>query len=539
MILLVNPVGDFPLNDDWVYAFSVKSLLENSYFQIHSSSSANVGPQIYWGALFCIPQGFSFTALRLSSLTLGLFGGWATYGLLADVWRNRALALVGGLVLLVNPVYFGLANSFMTDIPFLALLITAMFLLVRGMRTEKTPIIVGGLLLCLVGVLLRQFALVVLLGFAAAQLAKGGFGWRNVLNSVLPLVIGLVVHFAFSRWLIESGRKPYSGGIGDITPHSVADFLRTAVHESFIALNYIGLFVLPLIGACISFSRIRVVRNGNRFAIVLVVSTAIVLVSILQLRHETMPLGQNVLTYFGMGPLTLRDTYLLGLNLPAMTPGLSIFWKVVTGASIVGASLVVLALFVGVRLPIITMRQGRVGRNAVWEPIFFVTIAISYFGLLVVLATRNALFERYLLPLFVLSLLVAPTLAGVRTGQARSSPMRRTVVTALLAAFASFSVLATHDYLEWNRMRWTALHDLTDEQKIDPHRIDGGYEFNGWLTYDPLYKPHDYKSYWWVDDDEYMLASGPISGYREVRRLAFRRWLTNTESYVAVLRRMP
>ena len=72
MAALVNPVGDFPLIDDWVYAFAVKSVLETGHFQfLPFSSSANVGPQVYWGALFCLPFGFSFTALRVSTLTLG------------------------------------------------------------------------------------------------------------------------------------------------------------------------------------------------------------------------------------------------------------------------------------------------------------------------------------------------------------------------------------------------------------------------------------------------------------------------------------
>jgi hypothetical protein len=30
--------------------------------------------QIVWGALFCFPFGFSYTALRISTLTLGLVG---------------------------------------------------------------------------------------------------------------------------------------------------------------------------------------------------------------------------------------------------------------------------------------------------------------------------------------------------------------------------------------------------------------------------------------------------------------------------------
>src|SRR5580765_6956960 len=43
MIVLANPMGDFPLNDDWVYALAVKSVLETGHFQFPSGSLANVG----------------------------------------------------------------------------------------------------------------------------------------------------------------------------------------------------------------------------------------------------------------------------------------------------------------------------------------------------------------------------------------------------------------------------------------------------------------------------------------------------------------
>ena len=66
-VVLVNPIGDFPLNDDWAYAQSVKSLLETGNFQLPGWAVANLLPQALWGALFCLPFGFSFTALRKSS----------------------------------------------------------------------------------------------------------------------------------------------------------------------------------------------------------------------------------------------------------------------------------------------------------------------------------------------------------------------------------------------------------------------------------------------------------------------------------------
>ncbi len=34
LIILLNPIGDFPINDDWAYARSVLSLVDNGEFHL-------------------------------------------------------------------------------------------------------------------------------------------------------------------------------------------------------------------------------------------------------------------------------------------------------------------------------------------------------------------------------------------------------------------------------------------------------------------------------------------------------------------------
>lgn len=64
---LVVPVGDFPLNDGRVYGLAVRSIFETGRFALPSPASANVFAQAYWGARFCLPFGFSFTALLVAT----------------------------------------------------------------------------------------------------------------------------------------------------------------------------------------------------------------------------------------------------------------------------------------------------------------------------------------------------------------------------------------------------------------------------------------------------------------------------------------
>ena len=118
MIALVNPIDDFPLLDDWRYALGVKSILQTGRFELPCPEAPNVFAQAYWGSLFSLPFGFPFTALRFSTLMLGGAGISAFYLLLREIRGNSWIALLGGVTLAVNPLYFGLAQTFMTDVPF-------------------------------------------------------------------------------------------------------------------------------------------------------------------------------------------------------------------------------------------------------------------------------------------------------------------------------------------------------------------------------------------------------------------------------------
>jgi hypothetical protein len=99
-------------------------------------------------------------------------------------------------------------------------------------------------------------------------------------------------------------------------------------------------------------------------------------------------------------------------------------------------------------------------------------------------------------------------------------------------------VAATHDYLSWNRARWLALRHLTEENGVPPREIDGGFEFNGLYAYDPEYRRRPPKSFWWVQDDKYVLSFGPLPGYEVAERYPYESWLPLRTGTIFVLRRL-
>ncbi|HET9013347.1 MAG TPA: glycosyltransferase family 39 protein, partial [Gemmatimonadaceae bacterium] len=120
-LVLLRPLQDVPFGDDWTYAWSVQRLLAGHGLQWLDWSIHYNAVHVLWGALFCLPGGFSFTALRASTWTLAASGLVALYLLLRQLQVERRDALVGTATLGVNPIFFGLSFTFMTDVPFVAL----------------------------------------------------------------------------------------------------------------------------------------------------------------------------------------------------------------------------------------------------------------------------------------------------------------------------------------------------------------------------------------------------------------------------------
>src|SRR4051812_5759766 len=74
--LIIQPFGEFPLNDDWSYTWSVKKFVEEGVIDIGGWPAMTLATHILWGSLFVKIFGFSFVTLRIStwvSVLIGMF----------------------------------------------------------------------------------------------------------------------------------------------------------------------------------------------------------------------------------------------------------------------------------------------------------------------------------------------------------------------------------------------------------------------------------------------------------------------------------
>jgi hypothetical protein len=241
-----------------------------------------------------------------------------------------------------------------------------------------------------------------------------------------------------------------------------------------------------------------------------------------------MPLSGNILFDTGLGPTTLRDAYIL--DLPHLPRAPKEIWIAITTASVFGA--VLLTHYLVRAAATVSMKLIKtISVAEMWVPILLLAACALYS----ILIGITGYFDRYFIFLLPFVMLLA---LPQRPNALRVSPPSLIIAAIIVLIYGSFSFTATHDYISWNRARWEALNYLIEQAHIPQKDIDGGFEFNGWYGYSPTYREQPSKSWWWVDNDDYVISFGSISGYTEVRHYSYERWMPFGDGNIYVLRKL-
>lgn len=502
---LIGIGGNFPLNDDWQYAYPVRQLAEKGSLEMQGYFAPNLILQVYWGYLFCWLAGsFDFAWLRLSTLTLALLGAWAGFLLARRLGIAPALALLAAAILLFNPLYFNLSFSFMTDVPFLAAILLALLAFERYIAHHRAGWLWAAGLLSVAAYLIRQPGLVLLPAFGLWRVMEEKGHRRSLAFALLTAGAAIAIYLIY-----EHLAKPWLGISGNFVPVSnmyldtilaaplayAAELLRKGL-KTWIYLGCFGLPLLPFLGAAFRQSGLWQRRTAIPLA-----AANLALLAFLHYIDKLFPFGGNILYNLGLGPELLADTYTLGL---ANTPRLPIqAMYAFTLLSQLSATALLWVAIAGWKQ--LQLRQQRFFN-------FLLIINLLYLPAISI----TSFFDRYLLLcIFSMLLLLLP-----------HARMPRLWLPALLPfiLFALFSFLATHDYLDWNRARYKAYAWL-QQQGIGIEQTDAGYEYNGFYNYHPERSEIPGRSHWWVTDDAWMITFGPVPGYEKAKAFPYRRWL--------------
>lgn len=525
IVFFVNPLGNFPLNDDWHYAYPVKTLIETGEYQLHSYFSPNIFLQVIWGYLFClIPNEFSFTYLRFSTLVTAVFCGFVFFQIIKSK-TNRSFyeAIFLTFFLIFNPLFFSLSFSFMTDVPFLLLCLSSMFFYKKYLEEEKMVHRMLGIGLAIAALLIRQPGILILV---SAELSiiffsffkkkkeripmKEIFKSKMIFGAIVSILSAMVVYFFIENYLKFwlDGRGHYISVGGEYLKtlkENPSLFIFQFSKRGLMTIFYTGLFCFPLIAIFIE--KIKAVQLHQKWLFAVVVLFNLLVTFLLFKNNYIFPFGGNIFYNLGLGPVLLKDIYVLNFA---------------TGFEISNYIFISLGLVCQILGCYIFLFLGKKLFQVFREPLkhkFFLLLVLTnvvYLGAMMIFSY----FDRYLLLLFASVLIIV----FYENSNKRIYQYRSVVVLTVLFGF--FSVVATKDYLTWSRVSDAAYEKLR-ERGIDEKKIDGGLSKNGFEgTLSEIEKTH-----------EYVLTFNHLENYEEVESITFYRWLFLQDDQLLILKK--
>ena len=523
--LLVNPIGEFPLNDDFGYSHNVYFLVTEGRFDFSDWQAMTLIVQILWGGLVCKIFGFSFTALRISTVFLALLTSWTAFQLFQKQTKHRWLAFSTTVLFLFNPFFFSLANTFMTDVPFLAVFLPGVYcfgkVLESGENSGVLKYWVWGAVFSVLATLIRQPGLLLPLAFGAAYFIQQARGvkFKDILVAVLPFVISLVAMQLYVHWYQTIRELPDEyGQISQL----FEPFFNGSLGFKWIVRNneiffHFGLFALPLTLLLLPSYWKQATRSHKLIA---ALATAIVGCTFLW-HWGFLPMG-NVFHNLGLGPKTLYLPKLRGQGgldiLPY--PKLELEWWTALKCLGIGAAL--LSVF---ELALALIRHWL---QKSWMVLFLFFLAGSYYVFIILNPYYIDRYTLVLVPLFLMILLPGNMpLPG--------SAILRSTTYILFAGILLFSVGATHDYLSWNRARWLAVDEALVNRGVLPQNLKGGTEPEGWFSrpeVHPVIEQTDTAHY-------YITFMGQTCGSTIEETYTFNRWLPPGKGQVFLQKEIP
>jgi 4-amino-4-deoxy-L-arabinose transferase-like glycosyltransferase len=494
LVAALRPFRDVPFIDDGVYAWPVEHFLATGRLAaLEYANNVNV-VQVLWGALFCWPGGFSFAALRVSTWVASCGGLCAFYLLLRDLGARRRDGLIGTAVVGLNPIYFVLQFSFMTDVPFLALTTGATWAMTRAIRGQRTAWLAGAVALASLACGARVAGGVWPVAAAVVLLAHAGT-WGRHLGRVAMALVPLAVLAGLWKWnaatvVVTADLSEVSNG----PAHRIA------------GLKEYGVPLLPVMSLTAVASAVAV-------------------------------LGPGLLPLAVAGPLTRRGA---GVGAAALVVLLLVVWRqpgrfepLHSGATWSWSEVGYVEVpnrpsyppppwlrggLAALALASCGLLAARLPRPRQMEPLLAWQVA----GHLGVVALLWLFYDRFLL------VAVPLTVAVVVAGRGVAWPR---VAVALIMPLAAISVVGTRDHLAYAQAHSAALTRL-QATGAAASEIDAGYATNAWVQYaHPGNAPRDSDGKMLVPAfntdvvPRYQLSHVAVPGTRVLGSVAFRRWL--------------
>jgi hypothetical protein len=481
LLLAICTLASYPFaeiggNDDFAYVRSAKVLADTGHLAYFGWSSAMLGWQLALGALFIKLFGAAFTATRISILLVALATAILLQRTFVRLGLRETNASFATLTLVLSPLFIPLSFSFMSDIPGLLAIVLSLYLCLRAIESPLPSQTAAWLIAAAVSS--------AILGTARQTGWLGMFvivpsAFYLVRRRRMPIVLLTCVWFLcvaftfaclhwFSKQMYTTAEG--TGGMGLDSDHLsgvLLAALRVPLETAF--------FLSPIL---IAFA-LAFLKQRTR-AVYLSLAGAVIFCAYLCLRPHSYWVGVILApAYTGVGdyvtPVGILELPEIG-NRP-----LIMNFAVRTVITVVSY----FAAFAFAILLITKSRRHAMGREdkparLSWQQLLLLLgpFILSYCAFLAIRVFAGVVFDRYLLPLFMVVAVVA-----LRFYQERISPRLPLTSFAILFLFAAFGVAGTHDLFAVDRARLAAIEQLRTAG-LPRTAFYGGFAYDGWTQID-------------------------------------------------------
>ncbi len=464
--LIAGINGNFPINDDMLYAESVRHIVEQGKFFSYGSNAFDFIP-IQMASLICTALGFSYNYLRVLTICFHIFGSLGLYLGLREINLSKKASVFMTALYTCNPFCINLALTFMTDIPALALNNWLFYLSVKAIKKQTLSTWLLALCSFLAAISIRQTALLfivpLLTSICFSQMSKV----KKIFLLILSLFSTIIVYSLLNQWLISGSEcsSVYTNfqsvlfqQLFGIVEKPIGFFLQL-INTFAKGLCYSSLMLAPLIVVL----SIKILSNSRKYVSIIMIS---MLLSILCVG---LPLAINIFVKHQYMP------YSLNLFMPPFLGAYQIIggffsWQekhLFTLTIISGVFALIMGFCICVAL-ILQMKE----KELFSKPNLFIniTLCLSAAYLAIQLPMHNL--DRYYLfslaPLILFFGLVCNTLN-----------MDKLVLLGLIlfVPLVLYGTFAAKDSMDFHRAQWQAIKEL-EAMGVSPLEIDGGANHN-------------------------------------------------------------
>ncbi len=449
-VLASYPALESGIGDEFSYAKTSLDLAKTGHLVYNGWATALLGWQAYWGALIIKLFGFSFLALRLSTLPFAMGSAVVLFSICQRVGLNKSNSVVCALTVVLSPVYILLAASFMTDVPAQFWMLVCLYSCIRAVTAEGVKGAVAWLILCtfasLMGGTGRQTV------WLGALVMVPSTAWLLRSHKSIPKIAAALWIFSFAFVLLCISwfeHQPYS-----VPEHLAADhasIVALSHNMAFFALTTL-LFSLPSLATYLH----TLGRNWKKqLPPLLLILAALLYFGLARRRHVFAP-------------------WLMGMQVP-MGGGVRIILTVFLAAVLYSLANSVL----------VRMRPSSAGAedggSLPWHSLLWLLgpFTLAYLALMIPRAASQGVLGVGIFDRYTIALVPVIAIVGLRFYQEQIRPGIPIPALVTLAAFSGFAVVSTHDYFATERAVVAASSSLIDAG-IPRTAIQAGFEYDGW-----------------------------------------------------------